>query len=107
MSNQSTIVPDFWIDHKQRRWKTPTIKGRLKMKVPCHRALREFVIHRDGYKCVECGSTDILQLVADHILSRRNGGAHHPSNMQCLCNSCNSRKSGLVDSKVKALGGEK
>lgn len=30
---------------------------------------------------------------------RRNGGSHHPSNLQCLCDPCNARKAGLVDSK--------
>ena len=61
-----------------------------------HRALREFVIHRDGGRCKRCGSRELL--VADHILSRRNGGAHHPNNLQCLCDSCNSRKAGREDS---------
>jgi 5-methylcytosine-specific restriction endonuclease McrA len=32
-------------------------------------------------------------------LSRRNGGSHHPSNLRCLCESCNARKASLVDAK--------
>jgi 5-methylcytosine-specific restriction endonuclease McrA len=90
---------DRWIDHNGVEWKTPTIKGRLKMRIPCHRALHVFVLHRAGYQCQQCGSLDRLHLVADHILSRRNGGEHHPDNMQCLCQSCNSRKVGLVDAR--------
>lgn len=87
-----------WIDDLGRRWRESRAKGRLRMRVPSHRALREFVIRRDGGKCRECRGTD--RLVADHIVSRRNGGRHHPDNMQCLCDSCNSRKAGLIDSKV-------
>lgn len=88
---------EFWTDHLGRDWVVPQIKGRLKMRIPSHRALREFVIHRDGGRCKHCGSVD--RLVADHIVSRRNGGAHHPSNLQCLCDSCNARKAATVDAK--------
>ena len=87
-----------WTDRNGSNWKIPTIKGRLKPgKIPCHRALRSFVIERDNGKCRICGSVN--DLVADHIISRRNGGSHHPDNLQCLCDSCNARKSGLIDSK--------
>lgn len=89
-------MSETWTDHLGRTWRVPQIKGRLKMKCPGHRALREFVIHRDGGRCKRCGSRELL--VADHILSRRNGGAHHPNNLQCLCDSCNSRKAGREDS---------
>ena len=90
---------DYWIDHNGTSWIVPQILGCLKMRIPAHAALRDFVIHRDNYTCKICGSTDRNALVAAHIVSRRNGGAHHPSNMQCLCQSCNSRKAGLIDSK--------
>lgn len=95
MRDYGTVSPQFWIDHLGRSWIEPTIKGRLKMRIPAHRALREYVIHRDGGKCCRCGSA--ASLVADHIVSRRNGGRHHPSNMQCLCQSCNARKAGKED----------
>jgi 5-methylcytosine-specific restriction endonuclease McrA len=90
-------VHQFWIDHQGKSWIVPQIKGRLKMRIPSHRALRDFVIHRGGGSCKHCGATELL--VADHIVSRRNGGSHHPDNMQCLCDSCNARKAGLIDSK--------
>ncbi len=90
---------DHWIDETGKKWKVPTIRGRLKMRIPCHRALREFVIRRD--KCCQwCGTAE--DLIADHIVSRRNGGDHHPENLQALCQKCNSRKVGLIDS----LGGK-
>lgn len=91
---------EMWIDHNGKEWIVPQILGRLKTRIPAHAALKEFVLHRDGYKCRECGCDNRMKLVADHILSRRNGGAHHPDNMQCLCESCNARKVGLIDSKV-------
>lgn len=97
MRDYGKVSQRFWVDHEGRQWIEPTIKGRLKMRVPSHLALREYVIHRDGRKCVICRSTE--RLVADHIVSRRNGGRHHPDNMQCLCDSCNARKSGLSDAK--------
>lgn len=95
-------APNYWIDHLGRVWKVPTIIGRLKPgKLPGHRALRDFVLRRARFACECCGyeGDDHNSLVADHIVSRRNGGAHHPDNLQCLCQSCNSRKAGLVDAK--------
>lgn len=94
-------IPEYWTDHLGRSWLVPQILGRLRCgKCPGHRALREFVIFRDGSRCRACGVDDPLKLIADHIVSRRNGGSHHPDNLQCLCESCNARKSNLVDRKV-------
>ena len=95
MREYAKLAPTF-TDHVGRVWKVPEIKGRLKPgKCPGHAALREFVIHRDGGRCKQCRSTE--QLVADHVISRRNGGSHHPNNLQCLCDSCNARKSNFED----------
>ena len=94
------LVPEFWTDEHGRSWKTPTIIGRLKCgKIAGHRALREYVIRRDQW-CQWCGND--YDLVADHIVSRRNGGSHHPSNLQALCQSCNSKKAGLIDAPAAA-----
>lgn len=99
MRDYSKVGPRFWTDQTGRQWKVPMIQGRLKMRIPCHRALRDFVIRRDGGKCSDCGATE--NLIADHILSRRNGGTHHPDNLRCLCQSCNSRKASVVDARFK------
>lgn len=100
MRDYSNVSPQFWIDYSGEVRPVPQIKGRLKCgRIPGHAALREFVLRRDGYMCRHCGSTDTVRLVADHIISRRNGGSHHPDNLQCLCHSCNSRKAGLIDAK--------
>jgi HNH endonuclease len=45
-------------------------------------------------KCVWCGSTDKLSV--DHIYPVSLGGTNDPDNLQCLCQSCNSRKSNKV-----------
>jgi hypothetical protein len=100
MRDYGKVAPKFWTDELGQVWQEPMIIGRLKMRIPCHRALREFVIRRDKV-CQWCG-TDV-DLIADHIVSRRNGGRHHPSNMQALCQPCNSRKSVLVDAKMRVV----
>ena len=97
MRQYARVSPRFWTDDLGRTWKVPEILGRLKMRIPSHAALREFVIRRDG-SCRWCGTTE--DLVADHVVSRRNGGDHHPDNLQELCQSCNSRKANLVDAKA-------
>jgi 5-methylcytosine-specific restriction endonuclease McrA len=104
-----------WLDHQGRMWREPTTRGPLTpYLVPSHRALRAFTFHRDGYRCRHCGdhATAVPNaydgslalytaggtfLVVDHIVSRRNGGRHHPSNTQTLCDRCNARKANLVD----------
>ncbi len=105
----------FWQDHHGEMRPAPRIKGRLKFsKIPLHASLRAYVFRRDGFVCLKCGTyprfvpLDFdgkhtlschpgLCLVMDHIISIRNGGTHHPDNLQTYCDSCNARKVGLVD----------
>lgn len=112
-----TRVP-VWRDDLGREWRVPQILGRLKFRVPCAQALRRFVFIRDNFTCQKCGirpesipvdydgkeavivALDRLGctcIVMDHIVSRRNGGGHHPRNLQTLCDPCNARKANLVD----------
>jgi len=109
MRDYVKTAPTFWIDHKGRQWKTPITRSRLKFHI--------FVFNRDGFRCQKCGSAadppidydgrDTVSLsfgwcfVADHIVSRRNGGSHHPDNLMTLYDSCNARKSCLVDAKER------
>lgn len=59
---------------------------------PRWKAVRAACLERDGYACVECGSTEQLQ--ADHILEL----ALHPDlafeldNLQTLCQPCHEEK---------------
>ena len=55
---------------------------------------RFFVFRRDGYRCVQCGSTDDLTI--DHIYPQILGGGHTEDNLQTLCRPCNSRKGARV-----------
>lgn len=98
MRDHAIVSPQFWIDNIGRKWKVPTIIGRLKPgKCPGHAALREFVIWRVCGVCEICKTAPAE--VADHKLSRRNGGSHHPDNLQAACESCNARKASQVDAK--------
>lgn len=93
---QVRLSREFWTDHSGRRWRVPAIRDRLRPhQIRGHAALKAFIICRDGGRCVRCGSTS--DLVADHRVSKRNGGSHHPDNLQCLCKPCNDRKSNWED----------
>ena len=52
--------------------------------------LRKEVLHRDGNRCVKCGSTEHLEV--DHILNVARGGTHHLDNLQTLCAACHREK---------------
>jgi 5-methylcytosine-specific restriction endonuclease McrA len=112
------VIPaglETWTDHAGQVWRTPRTISRLKFsKNSTHRALRAFVFVRDGFTCQECGakpgrppkgydgSTGVSLpgrtcLVMDHIVSRRNGEIHHPTNLRTVCYPCNTRKIGLSD----------
>lgn len=111
-------APKHWHDANGKQWRTPNIKGRLKFKSLGYRALRDFVLARDGYRCRYCGfqfpegqrviavplggymEERIDRLVADHIISRENGGAHHPLNLVAACERCNATKATTVDARV-------
>lgn len=100
MREYGKVAPSFWIDSAGVTRKVPQIKGRLKpSKIPLHADLKDYVINRDNRTCRYCGKSekDGVVLIADHILSRKNGGTHHPDNMQCLCDSCNATKANTTD----------
>lgn len=107
MRKYSKVSPLLWTDHAGRVWRVPRSKGPLKFsKSVGYRALRSFVLKRDGHRCKRCGlrGVDPLKwdgskpfLVADHIVSNRNGGSNHPDNLQALCDPCNARKSNTED----------
>ena len=52
--------------------------------------LRKAVRTRDGHQCVQCGSTEHLEV--DHILNVARGGTHNLDNLQTLCADCHAAK---------------
>lgn len=59
--------------------------------------LRQEIFERDGYTCVNCGSTGKESLEIDHIMPISKGGKTEPDNLQTLCHDCNIRKENDID----------
>jgi 5-methylcytosine-specific restriction enzyme A len=57
--------------------------------------VREYVFQRDNYRCQSCEQSD--KLAIDHIIPLAKGGSNDISNLQTLCNSCNSQKKHYFD----------
>lgn len=55
-----------------------------------HPDMRRAVFQRDGYACIQCRSTDRLEL--DHYIPWSKGGQHTVENLRVLCKACNRRK---------------
>jgi 5-methylcytosine-specific restriction endonuclease McrA len=53
-------------------------------------AERRQILERDGWACVQCGSTDELEI--DHVIPFSRGGACTVANAQVLCGPCNRAK---------------
>ncbi|MGM9544647.1 MAG: RNA-guided endonuclease IscB [Romboutsia timonensis] len=49
--------------------------------------VRQYVLHRDRYKCVCCGANKNVKLHVHHLESRKVGG-NAPDNLLTLCESC-------------------
>jgi ATP-dependent DNA helicase RecQ len=53
--------------------------------------IREAVLRRDNYKCVECGKPcRSAELDVHHLLPRSAGGPDEPSNLVTLCDGCHA-----------------
>lgn len=85
----------FHIAHEGTLWRRGTPIQRRQ--IPLH--VRAEVMERDGYACVECGSTESLSL--DHIWPYSRGGMDTLENLRVLCRSHNSRKGARVSGLVQ------
>ena len=63
------------------------------------RSLRKKVFERDAYRCRECGEWH--DLTVDHIHPWSKGGLTKLSNLQTLCEPCNSRKKDRIDAEPR------
>lgn len=70
-----------------RRW-----RERLDLSSKEWRDRKNFVLSRDNYTCVYCGSTDNLHV--DHAIPLVHGGSSEVENLVTACRECNCGKSG-------------
>ena len=55
-------------------------------------------LHRDGFRCVQCGKAGRLEV--DHIVPLSAGGSQsEPHNLQTLCRDCHIRKTRRENTK--------
>jgi len=53
--------------------------------------IREAVLRRDNYKCLECGThCHAAEADVHHVLPRSAGGTDEPSNLVTLCDGCHA-----------------
>ena len=80
-----------------RRVKPQPKQADAELQTSAHRKWRDIVLARAGHRCewVEQGRrcTAVTNLVADHVIERKDGGAlYDPANGQCLCTRHNTLK---------------
>ena len=54
--------------------------------------IRSYVFHRDGRKCVYCGSANKERYEIDHVVPKSAGGTDRVSNLVISCRECNADK---------------
>lgn len=83
------------IDTLVRLWKRQLVlykEQRAQGAIPEH--VKNAVFHRDGGKCVQCGSPDYPEF--DHRVPRSKGGQNTVDNIQILCRRCNLKKGARI-----------
>ena len=66
----------------------------LRFAEPIPDEVKRIVFDRDGGRCVQCGSKDLIQY--DRILSFLQGGDNDPDNLRLLCAECNRRHASVM-----------
>jgi len=71
---------------------SPTVKGKgyCKGVLKDYYNVKQYILHRDNYKCQKCKKSN-LKLHVHHIVFRSKGGTNEPSNLICLCDGCHDK----------------
>lgn len=75
-----------------RRRTRRAVKGRPALPADEYTDVRQGVLARDGYRCLNplCRRDSGLQV--DHVIPRSQGGPDDPANLASLCGYCNAKK---------------
>lgn len=79
----------------------PWTRGPSRTSTDEWRWLKRDVIHRDGERCANCGSSG-CRLELDHRVPHAEGGTDRMSNLQLLCQDCHDVKSKAEANRGKA-----
>ena len=68
-----------------------SLSSSVRARSPDWGTVRETVLKRDNYKCVECGTPSAAnEADVHHLLPRSAGGTDEPSNLVTLCDGCHA-----------------
>ncbi|MBD2654847.1 HNH endonuclease [Synechocystis sp. FACHB-383] len=71
-------------------------------RIPIPVSVREYIFQRDNYRCCSCGlGLGETALQIDHIIPLAKGGSNDMSNLQTLCQGCNSSKGAKFDPRFR------
>lgn len=92
--------PHRWVaSYNARRAREKAVEGKVTAKQIIE------ILESQGRKCVYCQVSLDKGYEVDHIMPLALGGTNWPSNIQCLCRSCNRRKSSKhPDDFAKEMG---
>ena len=78
-------------------------KDHVKLKGAKYTKLKHDVFDRDGWQCIECGTSQNLTLA--HRIHKGMGGGHGPGdvidNTDCKCMECHDKEERHIDGRKK------
>jgi 5-methylcytosine-specific restriction protein A len=82
------------VDHERKPWESSRRRENLRNRSGSRQQkLRQFVLHRDEYRCHICGEQHLAaELVNDHVIPLSEGGADDIENMAACCIPCHDAK---------------